>query len=195
VRLYRLRDCARRASKNLLLIAVVTIFLTGSGMAQAFVDPPYITPYHPDSSTELTLNIRGGECDDFIAYPPSIVQTVNTVDVLVYTTHTTDPLFCFVPVYISTYSLGVYPPGSYNFSVSRTYEGLGTIVEHIANVPVEVVAANALPVATPTLHSLALLVLAAGIVLLGRRHVKPDVHSRHSRTLMAPMDLMAPIFR
>lgn len=83
------------------LALLLTLFMKS---AQAFFDPPYITPANPVGGQAISVNIYGGECDGIISMPgyPQTTQNGNAIRILFLSVHYDDPTFCNIGVGTAT---------------------------------------------------------------------------------------------
>lgn len=136
--------------------------------AQAFIDPPYLSPEHPVAGETVSVSIRSGECDAILTgvVPPRITQNGNAVRILFWSSTDTDPILCNVPIGTGTYSVGSYPPGTYTLQVDREYFGAAgeLITETLGVLPFTVAGIATPPVAAPTLGGTAIAWLILGLV-------------------------------
>ena len=140
--------------------------------AQAFIDPPYITPTAPVAGETVSVDIGYGVCD-LIGTVQSITQDGHAIRVLLSAVRYTDPFMCnFPPDDLGVYPVGAYPPGSYTLQVDIIYVGSTGqyVTETLAILPFTVAAAPASTVSAPINDhgALALLMLAL-LGLAGRQ--------------------------
>ena len=147
------------------------IFLTLmllSQLAQAFVDPPTLSPTNPTEGQTVSVSIRVGQCDGLPGGAEQITQTGNSIRILLNSYHAFDSEFCNIIVGVRTFPLGAYPAGSYTVQIDRTYEAVlppRTIVETLGILPFTVTGAAA-PAVLPTTGFIGLLALFATILLV-----------------------------
>ena len=149
------------------------VFVLFTQLAQAFVDPPTLSPANPTEGQTVSVNIRIGVCDAFVEQTgfPQITQSVNAIRILIPSIHAFDSSFCNFGTGTAIDSIGAYPPGSYTVQVDRTYTAVGptrTIVENLGILPFTVAALPA-PAVLPTNGFIGLLILFAAIVLIAAR--------------------------
>lgn len=145
--------------------------------AQAFVDPPWITPENPQAGEEVFVHLRYGICDAIGIAPiaPEITQVGNSVRILFWSTHDTDPILCNVPIETGSAPIGTFPPGAYTLQVDRWYQnGLagGTVTETLGVLPFTVEGGIAQPTAVPALGWPLLIVLAVLVAVLVRSQLR-----------------------
>jgi hypothetical protein len=149
-----------------------------SPSAQAFFDPPWITPAAPRAGEVVSVNLRGGVCDAIFEHPgfPQITQQGNSIHILEYGDHATTGDLCVYGIGHLVQPIGVFTPGGYTVTVDFTYENypFGYETATLGVVPFAVIGAtSAAPVpAVSALWRFALLVLISGIatrVFLVRR--------------------------
>ena len=160
------------------------LLMLASLPAQAFFDPPYVTPAQPQSGETVYMNIRGGECDAIAGWPgdpdryPQITQEGNAITILWFGLRETDPLFCDLGVGTVTHALGSYPAGDYTLTVKLLYLSLltpsGFQIDTLGVVPFMVAGgpAPSTPIGAPTLGRfglLAIVVLLAGAAMFTLR--------------------------
>lgn len=150
---------------------VLTLLLTAiAGPAQAFFDPPWVTPENPIDGETVSVNIRHGICDSILEEPgfPQVTQNGNAIRIVYYGIHYElgDEL-CIFGVGTVVDSIGVYPPGQYTLTVDLVYPDpiFNTPTIHpIGVVPFTVT--GAVPAATPVPASGKLTALALFASLL-----------------------------
>ena len=94
--------------------------------AQAFFDPPWITPEVPMAGELVSVSIHGGVCDALFTEPgyPQITQQGNAIRMLRFGQHWPEgsgDLLCSYPTGTATYPVGTYPPGNYILTVELAY--------------------------------------------------------------------------
>jgi hypothetical protein len=91
--------------------------------AQAFFDPPWITPATPTAGETVSVNIRGGICDSIFERPgyPQITQNGNAICIVEYGHHWGFEDFCVYEIETLTRPIGAFPPGDYTLTVDFTY--------------------------------------------------------------------------
>lgn len=94
-----------------LMLALAGVFFAQG--AQAFFDPPYITPENPIAGDTVSVNIHGGQCDAIIEETgyPQITRAGDAIRLVVF--GILDSYFCNYGVGTATFELGVYPAGAY----------------------------------------------------------------------------------
>ena len=153
--------------------------------AQAFVDPPWITPENPQAGEEVFVHLRYGICDVILLgpIPPEITQSGTSIRILFWSVHNTDPILCNYPIEAGTTLVGALPPGDYTLQVDRWYQdGLSgeTTTETLGVVPFTVEGGASPPTSVPVggriLIVLSLLVALLGISrLYGARWLLPAI--------------------
>jgi hypothetical protein len=139
--------------------------------AQAFVDPPWITPEHPQAGETVYVNLRFGICDAILVgqIPPQITQSGTAIRILFWSSHDTDPILCNVPIWTAAVPIGSFPPGSYTLQVDRWYQdGFGdggTITETLGVLPFTVEGGASAPTPLPALGLPLLAVLGVLVAL------------------------------
>jgi hypothetical protein len=161
--------------------------------ADAFIDPPYLTPERPTAGEVVAVNIRSGGCDAILGIPgyPEVTQEIHSIRIVVWSASYTDPILCYYTPGISTYAVGAYPPDSYTLQVDREYFGdLGGIqTETLGVIPFTVSGPTAQPAALPALNSIGsgVLILAlAGGVVRRRGHVTARILLAAALAPLAP---------
>jgi hypothetical protein len=145
--------------------------------AEAFIDPPWITPEAPRAGETVSANIRMGICDARVERPgyPQITREGNAIRLLVYGHHWDSDDLCVYPIGMGTEPIGAFPPGDYTLTVDFLYEDFffGYTIITLGVVPFTVT--GTAPVAPVPASSpsglLALLFLMSGLALwaLGNR--------------------------
>jgi hypothetical protein len=135
--------------------------------AHAFVDPPWITPDHPQAGETVYVNLRSGVCDVIEIAPelPEITQIGSAVRILFSSGHYTDPIQCTYPIETGAIAFGSFAPGSYTLQVERRYQvyGMGTQTEVLGVLPFTVEGGVA---PAPTLDLVGLILLAVLMALV-----------------------------
>ena len=153
----------RKFMRSLIVLTLVLL----SQLANAFVDPPTLSPTNPMEGQTISVNIRVGQCDALPVGPEQITQTGNAIRILLDSYHAFDSEFCNIIVGVRTFPLGAYPAGSYTVQVDRTFElplPPRTIVETLGILPFTVAGA-AEPAVLPTTGLIGLLALFATLLL------------------------------
>lgn len=183
----------RRAAIALALAVVALI----APSAQAFIDPPYLSPEHPIAGETVSVKIRAGVCDAIGELPgagyPRITQDGNVIRMTLWSSTDTDPILCNVPIGTGTYAFGAFPPGSYTIQVDRDYFGDlgGLLTETLGVLPFTVAGAPAPPVAAPTSNGLGLALLMAGVLGL----VAWRLRRHRSFSLLLALTVLSPGLR
>ena len=139
--------------------ALVLLFALVAQTAQAFFDPPWITPDTPRAGEIVSVNIRMGDCDARVEHPgyPQITRQGNMIRLLVYGHHWETQDLCIYPIGVGTEAIGAFPEGDYTLTVDFFYDnypyGYATIT--LGVIPFTVTgAAPAAPVPTTSLLGL-----------------------------------------
>jgi hypothetical protein len=144
-------------------------FVLVSQLANAFVDPPTLSPASPAQGQTVSVNFTAGQCDAFpllIPNNPQITQTGNSIHFLIYADHASDQQLCIYPTVNSTWVVGIYTAGSYTVQVDRAYPlVVGNKVETLGIFPLIVTAAPT-PATLPTIGRIGFLVLVGSILLI-----------------------------
>jgi hypothetical protein len=100
------------------LATALALFVLPFSSASAFVDPPTFSPAQPYAGQSIDMSVRAGVCHGF-AYSPDghplieIQRNENIVDAIITGIAATDPIFCMIPIYVTTFNIGTLPEGSY----------------------------------------------------------------------------------
>lgn len=182
------RKFARRGELSLALL-----FILYAQRAQAFFDPPWITPATPRAGEIVSVNIRDGLCDAIFERPgyPQITQQGNAIHLVEYGHHWTDDGLCVYENGALTEPIGTFPPGDYVLTADLVYtDEVGhPQVLTIGVVPFTVTGvAASLPV--PTLRTrgyfvLVLLISGFSVRTLCRGHAEILQESKHDRRARA----------
>jgi hypothetical protein len=103
---------------------LAAVLALGARDAQAFFDPPWITPVAPRAGDVVSVNMRMGICDARVEHPgyPQITRQGNAIRLLVYGHHWDTQDLCIYPIGQEAESIGVFPPGDYALTVDFTYD-------------------------------------------------------------------------
>ena len=144
--------------------------------ADAFVDPPWITPEHPQAGETVYVNLRYGVCDviGIAPIPPEITQDGSAVRILFWSGHYTDPIQCIYPTESGATAIGSFPPGSYTLQVDRAYQvyGMGTQTETLGTLPFTVEGGAVPPTGAPTLDLFGPAALAALMARIAHKRLR-----------------------
>jgi hypothetical protein len=112
-------DVMRHVTSALVILAAVCF----AQSAQAFFDPPWISPATPTAGETVSVNIRGGICDAIFqeAGYPQITQQGNAIRIIEYGHHWDFQDFCIYGIGTLTRPIGAFPPGDYTLTVDFTY--------------------------------------------------------------------------
>ena len=82
--------------------------------AQAFIDPPWITPEAPRAGETVSVNIRMGICDAIFERPgyPQITQEGNAIRIVEYGHHWDDDALCIYSIGTSVDPIGAFHPAT-----------------------------------------------------------------------------------
>ncbi|HET9033272.1 MAG TPA: hypothetical protein VFN25_10235 [Dokdonella sp.] len=146
--------------------------------ALAYIDPPVLIPSAPLENQVVSVSIDGGLCDGFIEWPgyPQVIQTGNSVRLVVYAQYVDFIDFCVFPAHNITVPIGAFQSGTYSVQVDRFYvdDLFGPTTETLATIPFEVSGTESV-VALPSSSFVSLLFLGLGLLLVAastmRRHV------------------------
>ena len=157
--------------------ALTLFFAFSVQTAQAFFDPPWITPAAPRAGETVSVNIRDGICDAFFFRPgfPQITQQGNAIRLLEYGQHWGTADLCVFEIGQLTEPIGKFPPGDYTLTVDLAYDDalygptvmtVGVVAFTVAGVT----AAAPIPASSPAaLFVLLLFVFAATFCALRTR--------------------------
>ncbi len=90
-------------------VAVWLVSSLAATQAQAFIDPPVISPDSPTDTTPITISIRTGICDRFLSY--EIIRDLDPVEILIRRIPTQLDPFCNHPIRTVEIPIGVLPVG------------------------------------------------------------------------------------
>jgi hypothetical protein len=160
--------------KFVLAATLIVLSLSFARNADAFIDPPYLTPGNPVAGEPVSVSIRAGVCDGVGSIPgyPQITQTGDTIRILLWGSSFVDPILCNLPIGTSTYQVGAFSEGAYVLRVDREYMGdLGDILsETLGIIPFTVSGPTAEPVALPASDSIGIGTLVLMLAACGMRH-------------------------
>ncbi|MGN6517983.1 MAG: hypothetical protein ACTHK2_00990 [Dokdonella sp.] len=167
------------------------VFALSAPSAQAFFDPPWITPEQPLAGEMVYINIHGGICDAITTTPgyPQVILEGNAIRFVVSGVHEEDLDWCIYGVGTATYPIGVYPAGAYVLTAEMRYTDFyaNPAVLTIGAVDFSVRGTVAPTVPVPAAGStmlVVLLVLVAGIALLA-------LHRRRAHALFVLFALVS----
>jgi hypothetical protein len=152
-----------------LIVALVLVLAAPS--AQAFFDPPWITPVAPRAGEIVSVNIRGGICDGIFEHPgyPQITQEGNAIRILEYGHHWDTADLCIYEIGTLVAPIGAFPPGDYTATVDFIYEnyplGYTTITLGVVPFTVTGVTSAASVPASTISGGFALLIFVSGSAL------------------------------
>jgi len=103
------------------LLMALLVFVAPA--AQAFIDPPWITPATPRAGDVVSINIRLGICDAIGERPgyPQVTQEGSAIRIVEYGAHWENDELCGFGVGTVTDSVGSFPPGDYELTVDLAY--------------------------------------------------------------------------
>lgn len=151
------------------ILALILALIAAS--AQAFFDPPWITPENPLAGEGISVHVHGGECDYILEEPgyPSITREGSAVRIIFYGRHYEpgDP-FCLDGAGTTVSPLGTYLPGNYTLTVDLVYPDpvFNTPTIYPIGVVSFTVRGSEQAVAVPAMGTLAALVLLAAVALV-----------------------------
>ncbi|MDN5924730.1 MAG: hypothetical protein L0H70_06995 [Xanthomonadales bacterium] len=151
-------------------------------MALAFVDSPVLVPQNPVAGQTVSVSIRVGTCDVFVAKPgyPQITRNGSAIRILFASAHATSIDWCIFPTGTLITPIGKFPSGNYTLQVDRTYQDfLGNdVVETLGTLGYTVAAAQ--PVKIPTLDVYGFALLLFGVLIMAafalHRHRPAALH-------------------
>ena len=110
--------------KRFIEVTLVLSLVFAVQTAQAFFDPPWITPAAPRSDEIVSVNIRDGICDAIFEWPgyPQLTQEGNAIHLIEYGQHWDTVDLCVFDIGQLTEHLGGFPPGDYVLTVDFRYE-------------------------------------------------------------------------
>lgn len=134
--------------RRIMLQCVLAGIVFFAQSAQAFFDPPWITPASPVAGEVVSVNIRHGICDSIIGREgfPRITQDGSDIRIVYFGVHyeINDEL-CIYGIGTVTKEIGSFPAGSYTLSVDLVYEnpftgqpeilGIGIVPFNVAGLP------------------------------------------------------------
>ena len=155
--------------KRFIEVTLVLSLVFAVQTAQAFFDPPWITPAAPRAGALVSVNIHGGICDAIFEWPgyPQVTRQDNAVRIVEYGAHVDFVDWCIYGVGTLTEPIGNFPPGDYTLTVDLLYDDLlyGSTTMTVGVVPFTVT--GAMPVEpVPTLGVPGGLVAAAFVLAL-----------------------------
>jgi hypothetical protein len=162
------------------------VLLLAARYAQAFFDPPWITPAAPRAGETVSVNIRGGICDSIFFSPgyPQVTRQGNAIHLLEYGHHWDTQDLCIYDIGVLSEPVGVYEPGDYTLTVEMIYDDFlyGPTIMTLGVVPFKVTGTTiAAPVpATGVFGRLAILILISGLAVAVLRNRRgSDVQAIH----------------
>lgn len=166
--------------KHRIASVLALFFVVFAQSAQAFFDPPWITPAAPMAGDTVSVNIHGGICDAIFEAQgyPQITQQGNAIRFRNYGVHYQpgDEL-CIYGIGTATLPIGTFAPGNYTLTVDLAYiDGFGTpSIFIIGVVPFTVtgaaVSAAPVPATGPLALFVLILVLAGMACAMRNRHL------------------------
>ncbi|MGA9342775.1 MAG: S8 family serine peptidase [Rhodanobacteraceae bacterium] len=139
--------------------------------AEAFVDPPTLSPSHPLAGDTISVNLYAGVCDAFTddIDETDITQNGNAIRILIDGVHYTDPAICIYPPSTYVYPVGAFPPGSYTLQVDRRYQDIvgPVVIETLGIIPFDVGPVPPQGIALPSTSALGCAALALLLAILG----------------------------
>jgi len=158
---------ARAAKAGIIAVAVFV-----SSTANAFFDPPYITPAQPMAGEPMVVNIRGGNCDALFSLPgfPRITQVGNDIRIVYYSFHSDEIEFCIFDIGTAHLPIDGQPPGTYSYSIARVYNNFFNqeVEETLGVVPVTVIGGSVDAQPVPILGRVGVTVLMVALAAAAR---------------------------
>jgi hypothetical protein len=96
--------------------AALVVLVTQVWSAHAFYDQPTLNPPAPVEGQEISIDIRAGECHQFIGDPRDGVVTQNGNQIKIVVPALFNG-FCTFPTRTRPYVVGALPPGEYTLEV------------------------------------------------------------------------------
>ncbi len=155
--------------RRIMLRCVLAGIVFFAQSAQAFFDPPWITPENPVADRMISVNVYGGKCDWIAGRDgyPQITQQGNAVRILEYGAHYEEGSeLCIDGVGTVTRQIGSFPAGDYTLTVDLVYEDQFTGRPEILNIGVVLftVSAPSEPVSVPAGSSLGMGLLLVALL-------------------------------
>lgn len=156
-----------------IVISLFGLTLMSAAPAVAFIDPPELMPSPATAGEMVTVGIRLGQCDAILggADNPTITTDGSNVDVLFDGIRQSNPVLCVYPVVEPIWEIGQFAPGHYSVTIRFRYRPLISPPQIIvlANVSLEVIAADARQQPVPVLNGMLLLILTMSFLAIARR--------------------------
>jgi len=155
--------------KRFVEVTLVLSLAFSASSAQAFFDPPWITPAAPRSDEIVSVNIRGGICDSIFFSPgyPQVTQQGNAIHLLEYGHHWDTQDLCIYDIGVLSEPIGAFAAGDYTLTVDMIYDDFlyGPTIMTLGVVPFSVTGTTtAAPIpATGVFGRLAILILISGV--------------------------------
>jgi len=154
--------------KRFIEVTLVLSLVFAVQTAQAFFDPPWITPAVPRAGEMVSVNIRGGICDSIFFSPgyPQVTQQGNAIHLLEYGHHWDTQDLCIYDIGVLSEPVGAYALGDYVLTVEMIYDDFlyGPTIMTLGVVPFTVTGTTtAAPIpATGVFGRLAIFILISG---------------------------------
>jgi hypothetical protein len=163
------------------IMALSCFFLAQS--ANAFFDPPWITPVDLFAGDTVSVNIRAGVCDGILEMDgyPQVTRYGNAIRILFFGSHVTNTDFCNYPSGTAVVGVAAYSAGSYTLQVDVDYISFtgDPRTLNLGAVPFTVLGSAGQPVPAPAIGGPSMLVLIvglSGVALRGFRSRKLFLH-------------------
>ncbi len=167
-------------SKHIFALALVLFLAVFASSAQAFFDPPWITPAQPRAGETVYIHIHGGVCDAIAITQgyPLVTLEGNAIRFVVSGVHEDDLDWCIYGVGTATYPIGVYPAGDYVLTTEMRYTDFFGQPAVLTIGTAEFSALGAVPAAVPLPASgaKALGILLALIAVVALHALRDDSH-------------------
>ncbi len=153
--------------KHRIVFMLALFCLLPTQPVHAFFDAPWITPENPIAGEAVSVNIRGGVCDD-IDNVQAVTRDGNAIRILFFGVRYFDSELCNIPIGQAAFPIGAYPPGSYTLQVDLMYGSVGgnLVTDTLGIVPFTVGGAPAVPAPAPVNAPAALLLMLLAMALL-----------------------------
>lgn len=160
-------------SRGIAILAMAWLALFAQS-AQAFFDPPWITPEHPIAGETISINIRAGVCDAIFGEEgyPQITREGNAIRLRWFGQHWPEgsgTFLCGYPTGTLVAPVAAYPAGSYTLTVELAYYDFfdGPSILTIGVVPFTVAAAAAPAAPVPASGRVGAAILVVLLLALG----------------------------
>ena len=172
--------CATIPVMKLFAAALVTACVFAPNLAEAFFDPPWITPDPAHTNDPISVNIRAGVCDgifDTVGYP-QITRDGTSVRLLLAGSHYEQGSeLCTFGTGTAMFVLGTFPAGDYTLQVDLDYDHFpfGPDTMTIGVVPFEIRGVDPVTEALPSLSTSGVIALVTVLMLGGVHSLAPTI--------------------